>query len=198
MGYAQYVASPSARRTALVRRMQATQGTEYNPARDFYRGLRKAITDGRRSGRDSQSVTAAAENAHTKKQSSYRRLGTAWLDLLEGELAESTWTEAPTLRWVQAGLAVKVTPILGLTYPDGRQELVLIHFALERPHRDVVRAALRVAQLAAQASGSAAEPILVDLQQRTVHRPVLSDADYDAQLAAEAAGLSYLISNLAA
>ena len=197
--FSRLIATPSPARPALVRQMQAQRAEAYSPARDFYRGLRKSMVDGRRLGTDRSVLAAAAVNAHEKKRSTYQRLGATWLALLEGDLARGAWLDVRPARWQQSALTVKVSPLLGLEYPNDRREVVYVHFAAApRLSPDLIRAALRVMQLVGDETARNASPVLIDLQRGQIHRPSPVEPDYDAMLAAEAAGLSFLMEQLAA
>ena len=197
--FADYVVAAGPARPELVRQIQARQIAPYNPATDFYRGFRKAIVDGRRVGDDRAVLEAAIANAHEKKKASFRRLTGRWLDLLDGPFAGGTWTDVQTARWTPTDLGIKVSPIVGLSYPDGCRATVFIHFAAPVLRPEVVRAELRVMEFAAEDTGSDAIPVLVELQRGVVHRPTTTvDAAYDAQLIAETVGLSFLMNRLSA
>jgi hypothetical protein len=125
-----YAGTTPSGRGPLVHRM--LNGGAYNPAQDFYRGLRPAVMNDRRTTRDGAAVEAAVTNAHEKKRARYARLAEKWSALIP-RWSDSNPIQVDRTRLLVGGLSIKVPAPIVEQHPDGAIELAYVYFKEQSP-----------------------------------------------------------------
>lgn len=194
-----FVAATGKARVGVARSIKTMQVQEYQPGRDHYRAIRRAIVDGTCANSAEvldTKLTVAVDNANPRRQAGYRRVAEAWrrqhsaLGLPAAEVRKvnaRVWPAAPVIR---------VNPAFGTTEPDGKHRLVTINYTLTPLTSDTAHAMLRLMQFAYHDVPDLV-PTVVELQYDTVWTPAETyDSDFDDWLIAEAYGLHTLLGRL--
>ena len=142
---------------------------KYDPAGDFWKGFRSGVVDLHRNGTMSAKAIDGIVAAQTNATKSRR-----YADAAAGYkkfLGKKTypWFPAPSNRWVQGPLEVKVNPELGLDV-DGKKTITKLYFKNESPTRSRVQAVLAVMEVALP-FGSSSSFAVLDVANGRLMRP---------------------------
>jgi hypothetical protein len=195
MKYLHASATSPARVGGAARALGANHGSEYSPARDFWRGMRCALPKDRRTTRDGQALRAASQNVRDpKKKPLYAAMAQAWPGVAsrwEGHRHLPIQGRTITV----GGLDIRVAPSFAEVAPNGTTEVVMVSFVEQKIDDTAIDATLRLMQRAFPG----AECVYVDLRRpeliRTSHGRRLEQLDgwiesstlYLAQVLTEAA-----------
>jgi hypothetical protein len=142
---------------------------KYDPAGDFWKGFRGGVVDLHRTGKITpkalDEIVAAQTNASRAKR--YAEAAAGYKKFL-GKKAYP-WFPAPTNRWVEGDLEVRVNPELGLDV-DGKKTITKMYFKSESPTRSRVQAVLAVMEVALP-SGPASSFAVLDVANGRLMRP---------------------------
>jgi hypothetical protein len=127
----------------------------YEPAHDYYKGLRDAIAEFHRTGKGDLKILRAAVEHHegTHKGSNYESRFTMYKRFLGRKNVE--WFEPPRAEWTFDGLTVKVNPELGLTW-DGVHHVIKIYWKSNKLSQRLVELVLFL--MHQELDGEVAEP----------------------------------------
>lgn len=194
--FAQYVAVPGPRRVGLARELTQQVTAGYNPMRDHYGALRRAVQLGTVKGGLTERLALAVDNATGSRAATYPRLAENYLGWYErtglaGAVAERT----PARTWPADSL-VRVNPLFVAHHADGTGLLVTAHWNVAPLAAEAVTALLRLAQLA-YADQPELTPVLFDAHRGEHHTPGEPDPDYDEWLLTEAGSFTALLDRLA-
>lgn len=168
MNFLHVNATAPARVGRAAQSLRASYGTEYSPARDFWRGMRCALPTDRRTTRDGQALRAAATNARDpKKKPLYAAMADAWPEVATRWASHEHYPIRPKTVTV-GGLDIRVSPSFAEVAADGTVEIVLVSFVEQKLHDTAIDAALRIMQRAYPGT----ECVFVDLRRefvRTTH-----------------------------
>jgi hypothetical protein len=117
-------------------RLQAVRNAkrDYEPAQDFYRGLREAIMRGHAANALEDYLRQAVRDAHPRRQAAYQECASAYLRFTRRRTFEYD-RPARSGRWIEGDLRVRVNPEivariagkpyvlkLWLSQPPGKQD----------------------------------------------------------------------------
>ena len=156
--------------------LRSNYGAEYSPARDWWRGMRVALTVDRRTTRDGQALRAAATNVRDpKKKPLYSAMADAWPDVAE-RWAQHAHAPVRPVTITLGGLDVRVSPSFCEHNADGA-EVVIVSFTERKIDDTAIDGVLRLLQCAYPDT----EAAFVDLRRpgrvRTTHGRDLEHLD---------------------
>lgn len=125
-GFTKYLGAPPQRAGVVARRLAAQVGTQYDPRTDFWKPMRPALVNDRRTTRDGQAVWAAAQNATASKKAHYAAVARGWEQVIP-RWDGGTCVPVPTLVVEIGGLSVKISASFAERHPDGELEVVYTH-----------------------------------------------------------------------
>lgn len=190
-GFVDYLRTKGAARVDVAARHLHQSTEPYSPARDFYRRALSAILAGRRSGDDRAVCEHALAEAPPARRTHYQAVMDGWLRFLP-KLADTKHVPVHTGRWRGGNLTVRVTPHLGVRYPDGHVEALFLYLKAEPLPSADARAMLWLASAAMPEACPEARPVIVDVRRSRAFRDLPDTSSYPAWLMAEAGGYRHL------
>jgi hypothetical protein len=172
-------------KATAVRDAKAQVDEPYDPAADFYKGIREAIVEAHQLALGKRHITNAAAAAHGKKIAAYTQLAAAY----NGWWGRKplTWSEPPRGAWGprDSDFDVTVNPELGLDI-DGTPHVVKLYFKAEplsKNRIDIITHLMH--KVFAEANPDSRFSVL-DIRRRRLHT-IDPPAELDAILGAEIA-----------
>ena len=114
----------------------------YSPAFDFWKALRQHIADFHRG---KVRIDTEIEALHAKKRRPYDSALLGYKKFLR-KVAEPSFFEPPSERWVSSGLIVRVNPELGLCI-DGKRHVIKLYFKDDEPTKHRLHAVLELMKI---------------------------------------------------
>jgi hypothetical protein len=139
-GFTKYLGAPPQRAGVVARQLKTQVGAKYDPRTDFWKQMRPALVNDRRTSRDGQAVWAAAANATPSKTAHYTTIAQRWEQVIP-RWDGGTFSPVPTLTVKIGGLSVKIPASFAEGHPDGGLEVVYTHLnsaALPDPLPDAI------------------------------------------------------------
>lgn len=147
MQYLHVTATSPASVGGKARDLRTAYGAPYQPARDWWRGMRGALGRDRRTTRDGQALRAAATNVRDpKKKPLYSATATAWPAVAQRWNDHEHFPISPVTLTI-GGLDVRVSPSFAEEGPAGI-EVVLGSFTELKIRDEAIDAVLRLMQRA--------------------------------------------------
>lgn len=142
---AKYLAASPAQAGVVANRLAVQAGTEYDPRTDFWKAMRPALVNDRRTSRDGQAVWAAAVNATARRKGPYAAVARGWEQIIDrwdgGECVPLHTVEVEV-----GGLVVKIPSGFAERHPDGELEVVYTHLNTAPLPDPLPEAVMRVLQ----------------------------------------------------
>jgi hypothetical protein len=163
---------------AQVQTVQQATG-DYEPAHDFYKGLREAIQAGHRNGRLADTIWDKVRSASDKKVQAYTECARGYIRFMERQTVEYVG-RTRAWRWSGGDLDVKVNPEL-VADVRGVPMLLKIWFAAKEPSLQARRV---IQQLLSEGVRDAQQPGILLARAGRVLAPVARIAHADVVLGA--------------
>lgn len=183
--FVSYASTAPSRRWAV-----AADTSGYVFYKDFYLGLRRALSSDRRTTRDGAALHAAAQNASARHARRYSELAAKWSAEVD-RWNDCVGHDVEPMTHMVGGLAIHVSVPFAEIYPDGTVELVFVRFPKDPLEGRVIDMMLRLVQLAYAELIPGAVVTFLDLERgvlRTTEGRDLSGQDF--WIDAEAADLA--------
>lgn len=118
-------------RITHVRDAKAMYTAGYDPARDYWRGLRQGIVDMHKRAMPHEHLVAVGQSQKVRKQSNYFSAASMYITWLEKQSVKGFF-EPPDGLWTYEQLQVLINPEVGLVV-SGKKVLVKLYFKAEKP-----------------------------------------------------------------
>lgn len=141
--FVRYTNAPPKRRQTRARSIREQSSAEYNPGTDFWRRMRLAIYNDRRTTRDGSVVQDAVLTAIAKKRPSFQAVADKWPSIA-ARWDGSEFRVPGTSTVVIGGLEIGVKPLFCESWPDGSNEDILVWMNEEQPGPESIDGALRL------------------------------------------------------
>lgn len=161
--FADFMTATASGQTAAVSDAINMYGSDYEPAHDFYRGIRSAIRDDIAFGFDAAKLDDVVRRANPKKRDHYRELTIGWTawrpkDSLALTQESGTWTEG--------NLSLRVAPTFLVTKPK-HLSVVCCYYKQAPLSVDAAQAITRIME---QSLPSAlGRPAVLDIRRHKLH-----------------------------
>lgn len=160
-------------RPRIARQIAEQAGADYDPATDFWRPMRQAISRDRKTTRDGSALREVAARAPQQRRPSFEAISDRW-----GGVA-SRWTGAGfssmgSRRIDLGGVTVRVHPLFSERWADGHGESAYVWFNKEELQPETVHAVQSL--LAREENAPAVRPVFVNLRRGEVS-PASSTVD---------------------
>ncbi|GAA0994011.1 hypothetical protein [Subtercola frigoramans] len=117
-------ASASAR-PRLARQIAEQASSEYDPATDFWRPMRQAISRDRKTSRDGSALREVAISAPALRRPSFEAISDHWGDV-SNRWKEASFATLASKRVELDGLSIRVHPLFTERWADGHGEAVCV------------------------------------------------------------------------
>ncbi|MCU1579993.1 MAG: hypothetical protein JWP19_2197 [Rhodoglobus sp.] len=151
--FVRYMSAGESKRRAKAVEIRDQADSEYFLPGDFWKQMRVAIYNDRRTMRDGSVIEAAAAQASAKRRASYATIAELWPSIAE-RWNGARFHRPASVDLLIGGLDVAVKPLFSEEWPDGTIEHVAVWMNLEAPSAEAVQGALRLL-LRADTSGRA-------------------------------------------
>ena len=177
-------------KATAVRDTKAQLAVPYEPATDFYRGIREAIIEAHQFALGKRHVTAAAAAASGRRIASYTAIATDYNGWWGRKAI--TWFAPPRASWGPVGSAFDVTinPELGLDV-NGTRHVIKLYFKNEPLAKNRVDIVTHLMHREMGAANPGVEFSVLDVRRRRLHT-IVPPAGLDALLTAELAYVAAL------
>lgn len=173
-------------RTTIVRKAKI-QTAEYEPAADFYRGIRNAIIKDLSEDSGYTSVTQAVSDAHPRRYSNYNECAEGFKRWVRGK--DMSWIGRPEpALWPSGGLQVRVNPEI-MVEINGKVFAIKMYFKAPKLVKRRSDAMLHL--LETVPVGSTVDTVgVLDVRRGRLFTPPTRTPNLDAYLASEAAAFA--------
>jgi hypothetical protein len=142
-GFVRYASAPAGRRRRSAQLIRSQSGGEYNPGTDFWKRMRLAIYNDRKTSRDGSALVTAVETAIPQKRPSFKAVADQWAPIAaRWNATEFQVPDSATV--VVGGLEVGVRALFAEQWPDGGHEDVVVWMNEDRPAQQAVMGAMRL------------------------------------------------------
>ncbi|AMU76634.1 hypothetical protein [Mycobacteroides abscessus] len=163
-GFADFVTAGASRRIAVVQSIASMYEAEYDPSRDFYKQIRRAIQEGIPAGDDVRRVRRAVEAANQRRRSNYQEVADGWEAWRQGN---DLVLQQQSRKWCEQELEVNVSPMF--IWKHGRaRDLVWVYYKDEELSVDAAQAATRVLEFTF--GFDLGTPAVLDIRRAKLHR----------------------------
>lgn len=153
-------ATPRAR-PRLARQIADQSRSEYDPATDFWRPMRLAITRDRKTTRDGEALRKVAQAAPDRRRPSFEEISVRW-DGLSSRWSSAGHVPSHTARIEIGGLRVRVNPLFSEQWTDGHAESAYVWFNKEELRDDTLAGVRHL--LTRDGHESHLEPVFIDVR----------------------------------
>lgn len=189
-GFIDFASAGASKRVSAVQNVAAMQLAPYERSRDFYVGVREAITLGIANGDDLGRMRRAVDDCTWRRRESYEAVARGWESWRPRKSLE---VFSQPLRWEEQGLAVRVSP--KFRWQQRRQsDLVWPYFKADELTGDAVQAAIRIIEMTFPASFG--RPAVLDVRRGQLHRRRRRSNNFDAWLAGEASAFLAILASI--
>jgi hypothetical protein len=173
-------------RPYVAREIAEQVSGEYDPAKDFWRPMRQAISRDRKTSRDGEALRQVVSGAPSRRRPSFEHVSQRWGDV------SARWNNAEHVRSSKtsvelSGLLVRLNPLFVERLVDGRLEAAHMYFNKSEPLTDTLQAVQHV--LARGSHPGAIEPVFVDMRRARVVPAASFGSELDERL--ERLGLEF-------
>lgn len=159
--FVDFVIATGTSRVKLVRKAKAQYGTPYDPGRDHWGALRRAIADTHKRGFPAEALDrVVSDQKRQSKRASYERTVDAYKKWAAGKALD--WIGQQKGTWTFGRLAVTVNPELGVRLGSTGFN-VKLYFKAEELSRRRVETILHLMAIATQVTGANRTPALMDV-----------------------------------
>ncbi|EPQ73269.1 hypothetical protein MMMB2_4041 [Mycobacterium marinum MB2] len=173
-----------------MRDVAAMQLAPYERSRDFYVGVREAITLGVANGDDLDRMRRAVDDCTSRRRDSYEAVAGGWESWRRRKNLE---VFSQPLRWEEHGLAVRVSPKFRW-HQRRESSLVWPHFKSDELTGDAIQAAIRLMEMTFPSS--LGRPAVLDVRRGQLHHRRRRGNDFDAWLAGEASAFLSILASI--
>ncbi|MFT4221168.1 MAG: hypothetical protein QM611_11735 [Microbacterium sp.] len=165
-------ASPR-RRPRIAREITEQVRSEYDPATDFWRPVRQAISRDRKTSRDGEALRQLVLGAPPRRRPSFEEIRDRWGDVAARWDAAGYAHSTPTHVDV-GGLQVRLNPLFSEQWGDGHMEAAHLYFNKEELRPETVQGIQHL--LTRDTHPSEIEPVFIDMR-RALTVPAVSFTD---------------------
>jgi hypothetical protein len=189
-GFIDFASAGASRRIAVVEDVADIQLAPYERGRDFYAGIREAITYGIANRDDLRRVQRAVAQCPQRRREHYDAVASGWSSWRQGkDLAVFSQPE----RWAEQGLAVRVSP--KFTWRQRRNtDLVWPYFKDAELSGDATQAAIRILELTFPAEFG--RPAVLDVRRGRIHHSRRRRSNFDAWLTGEVSAFLAMLASI--
>lgn len=181
-----FTAANGTSRTGVVSRAKK-QADDYEPAADFYRGIRNAIIDTLRDNEDKDTIITAADTAYPRRVKHYRACADGFVRWWGRK--DISWIESPNpATWSSGDLEVRINPEL-LVDIDGEVNLIKMYFKAQPISKRRIDATLHLLK-STWISSEADKVGVLDVRRGKLFTPPIHTPNIDAYLIGEAAAFA--------
>lgn len=163
--FVDFVCASGVAKITKVRTARDRYGAPYQPATDYYKGLRETLTDVIRNGTGSPGLKGFVSSVHEKKVQHYKACVAGFRRFLRRHSVAHAGDVAP-IYWSHAGLDVKVNPELLVTV-DGTPTVIKLYFKEDPLSTQRIQTIL---QLLHETHGKIAVAAVLDVRRGVLHR----------------------------
>ena len=125
-----FVSKAGAPKQTCAAKIKAQLAAGYDPARDYYRGIREAIIETHQEGMGKSHITTAVQSASPRRYSTYEELARDYISWWGRKRV--TWFDPPRAGWEAGhGFEVRVNPEMGLKI-NGDRHVIKLYFKPEK------------------------------------------------------------------
>ena len=181
-----FTAANGTSRTGVVSRAK-DQSDDYDPAADFYRGIRNAIIDTLHDDEDKDMILKSADTAYVRRVKHYRECAEGFVKWWGRK--SISWIENPKPQtWSSGELEVQVNPEL-LIDIDGEVNVIKMYFKAQAISKRRIDATLYLLE-SMWISGEADKVGVLDVRRSKLFTPPIHTSNIDAYLVGEAAAFA--------
>lgn len=154
-------------KATCVRDVKAQMSAPYDPATDYYRGIREAIIEAHVNGLGKRHISTAANAANFRRAATYTQLAADY----NGWWGRKSiaYFDPPRATWQPPGLfEVNVNPELGLEI-NGTQHVIKLYFKSDAITKARVDIITHLMQQELSSPGTAYEFSVLDIRRRRLH-----------------------------
>lgn len=148
-------------RPRLARLIAEQSRGEYDPATDFWRPMRQAISRDRKTTRDGDALRQVTQSAPERRRPSYAEISDRWGGVV------TRWSGAGHVashasRIDVGGLKIRVNPLFSEGWPDGHAESAYVWFNKEELRDDTLEGIRHL--LTRNGDAAHLEPVFIDVR----------------------------------
>lgn len=153
-------AAPRAR-PRIARAIAEQARSEYDPATDFWRPMRQAISRDRKTTRDGEALRRLVDEASPRRRPSFEEISVRWGDLAPRWLASGHTSSTPS-RIHLGGVQIRVSPLFSEQWTNGQVEAAHVWFNKEELCTETLHGVQHLLSRAGHPNGP--RPVFVDMR----------------------------------
>jgi hypothetical protein len=189
-GFIDFASASASKRVAAVQDVADIQLARYDRGRDFYAGVREAITFGIANGDDLRRMRRAVDECTPRRRENYQAVAEGWESWRRGK---NLSVFSQPLYWQEQSLQVRVSP--KFTWRQrGATDVIIPYFKDAELSGDATQAAIRIMELTFPPESG--RPALLDVRRGRVYRRRRRSNNFDTWLTGEVSAFLAMLGSI--